>query len=145
MKNKIILFGLLCTLVIIVDSVHCIAQDVQKIRVVFGTRCKRYNDGCSGDKGICLFISNSEKAGAGSYGTAEVSIVSGQIKMDIIQDSSPATDLEKIFYLYTTKSLPAEVCNYLGYKSIVLQPGEYRIDKTRYPLGSILIRAELQK
>jgi hypothetical protein len=53
-------------------------------------------------------------------------------------------DHENTFYLYSDKPLPPDVAMAFGYREITLKKGEYRIDKSDNPLGTIKIDANFE-
>lgn len=121
------------------------AQDALRIKVIFGTRVRPSSDGkgCDGDKGTCLIISYGQKGLPDNPGVAEISVEGDYIAWNILEDAAPAADYEDVFHVYEAKEIPREVCRELGYSRIVLQPGEYRLDKSENRLGKVLIKAEI--
>lgn len=121
------------------------AKRFNLIKVIFGTRChpNSTGTGCEGDKGCC-FIGSADGIVTENTGTAEISIIKGGILLNIIEDRSPAKDYENTFYIYSPIAIPREQCTNLGYKSIILQPGKYAIDKSTNPLGKVKITATIQ-
>ena len=127
-------------------SLESYAQNAERIRFVFGTRSKpaAMGDGCDGVKGLCIrFFSSSKTVGTGE-GIAEVQTVRGQLQLNIISDTSPAEENENIFYVYEDKTLPQEIAEQLGFSKIIIRKGEYRLDKSRNRLGTVMLNAIFQ-
>lgn len=127
-------------------SLESYAQNAERIRFVFGTRSKpaAIGDGCDGEKGLCIrFFSSSKTVGTGE-GIAEVQTVRGQLQLNIISDTSPAEENENIFYVYEDKTLPQEIAEQLGFSKITIRKGEYRLDKSRNRLGTVMLNAIFQ-
>lgn len=147
MKNTINPFSAIAFFALVFSflSLNCTAQDAQRIRVIFGTRVHPSSDGkgCEGDKGTCLIVSYGQKGLPDNPGVAEISVKDEFIEWNIIEDDAPASDFENAFHVYEPKEIPRDVCRQLGYSRIVLQPGEYRLDKSENRLGKVLIKAEI--
>ncbi|MBK9637075.1 MAG: hypothetical protein IPO63_04390 [Bacteroidetes bacterium] len=127
-------------------SLESYAQNAERIRFVFGTRSKpaAIGEGCDGEKGLCIrFFSSSKTIGTGE-GIAEVQTVRGQLQLNIINDNSPAEENENIFYVYEDKVLPQEIAEQLGFSRVIIRKGEYRLDKSRNRLGTVLLNASFQ-
>lgn len=125
---------------------NCSAQSGERIRFVFGTRSHpdASGTGCEGDKGICIILTFRARYAIQNPGVAEISIENGNVKINIIEDASPAEDHENTFYVYEPKEVPQEIARELGYERIVIQPGHYYLNKSKNPLGSALLKAELR-
>ena len=127
-------------------SIESYAQNADKIRFVFGTRSKpaAIGDGCDGEKGLCIRFHGRTKTVETGEGIAEVQTVRGQLEFNIINDSSPAEENENIFYVYEDKILPQEIAEQLGFSKIIIRKGEYRLDKSRNRLGTVMLNAIFQ-
>lgn len=137
-KKSLFILGIIAFM-----SLDASAQNAERIRFVFGTRSKpaAQGEGCDGEKGLCIrFFSSSKVIGTGE-GQAEIQIVRGQILFNIIEDSSPAEESENIFYVYEDKLLPGEISEQLGYSKIIIRKGEYRLDKSKNRLGTVMLNA----
>lgn len=129
--------------IIVFISLDASAQNAERIRFVFGTRSKpaAQGEGCDGEKGLCIrFFSSTKTMGTGE-GIAEIQIVRNQVHFNIIEDSSPAEADENIFYVYEDKTLPTEISEPLGFNKIIIRKGDYRLDKSKNPLGSVMLNA----
>jgi hypothetical protein len=122
------------------------AQSGERIRLVFGTRSHpdASGTGCEGDKGICIILTLKARYASQNSGVGEISIENGNVRFNIIEDSSPAEDHENTFYVYEPKEVPQEIARELGYERIVIQPGNYYLNKSKNPLGSALLKAEMR-
>ncbi len=138
--STLFLLGLL----FISEQIH--AQSSQRIRVIFGTRVHPTSDGkgCEGEKGICFIIIWRDQSRLTSEGTAEIQEVDGKILLNILQDPDPALDFENTFYVYEDKEIPADIAQEMGYSSITIKRGEYRLDKNKNRLGSVLLNADFR-
>lgn len=127
-------------------SINCDAQDTERIRIIFGTRSHPNSDGkgCEGDKGTCLIFAMQDRVALDNEGVAEITVKQNRVYWNIIEDSSPAESNENTFYVYEEKILPAELVKELGYEQIVIQPGKYYLDKSRNPLGCVILEAEIK-
>ncbi|MBK7966614.1 MAG: hypothetical protein IPK10_15970 [Bacteroidetes bacterium] len=127
-------------------SLESYAQNAERIRFVFCTRSKpaANGDGCDGEKGLCIrFFSSSKTIGTGE-GIAEVQTIRGQLQLNIITDNSPAEENENTFYVYEDKILPQEIAEQLGFSRVTIRKGEYRLDKSRNRLGTVMLNAIFQ-
>lgn len=124
-------------------SLELAAQNAERIRIIVGTRSHPSPDGkgCEGEKGFCFIFGSTNKIVDSDAGIAEIQIVRGQIQTNIISDPTPAESDENTFFLYEDKILPQETAEALGYSKIILRKGEYRLDKSRNPLGTVLLNA----
>lgn len=137
-KKSIFILGIMAFI-----SLEASAQNAERIRFVFGTRSKpaAQGEGCDGEKGLCIrFFSSTKTIGTGE-GISEIQIVGGQILFNIIEDSSPAEENENIFFVYEDKTLPAEISEQLGYSKIIIRKGQYRLDKSKNRLGTVMLNA----
>ncbi len=141
--QKSLLLITLFALINLLQTFTCQAQTTEKIKIVFGTRSHRMGDGCGGNKGLCIFLNVQRPAGT-DEGLAEIWIEEEQFVINILEDQSPAMEDENTFHIYEPKEVPSEICKELGYDRIVLQPGEYRLDKNRNPLGKTIVKAVFQ-
>lgn len=126
---------------------NVLAQQQARIKIIFGTRVHPSDDGkgCEGEKGICLIVTTKDLRTQGTaLGEAQVEEVDGHIRLSIQRDPDPAMDHENTFYLYSDKRLPADVALAFGYREIILKKGEYRIDKSDNPLGTVKIDANFE-
>lgn len=116
------------------------------IRIIFGTRSHPSADGkgCEGDKGLCFIVSRNDKTMDPQAGLADIEVRDGKIFWNIVQDPEPALDYENTFYVYEDKVVPADIAQELGYSSITIRKGEYRLDKSKNRLGSILLNADFR-
>lgn len=131
-------------LLFISENLH--AQSGQRIRVIFGTRVHPTSDGkgCEGEKGMCFIIIWRDQSRSISEGTAEIQEMDGNLLLNIVQDPDPALDFENTFYVYEDKAIPADVAQEMGYSSITIKRGEYRLDKNKNRLGSVLLKADFR-
>lgn len=137
-KKSLFILGIIAFI-----SLESSAQNAERIKFVFGTRSKpaAQGDGCDGLKGLCIrFTSNSKTISSGE-GIGEVQILRSQLLLNIIEDSSPAEEDENTFYVYEDKTLPIEISEQLGYSKIIIRKGEYRLDKSKNRLGTVLLNA----
>lgn len=137
-KKSLFILGIIAFI-----SIEASAQNATRIRFVFGTRSKpaAQGEGCDGEKGLCIrFFSSSKTIGTGE-GISEIQIVRGQVLFNIVEDSSPAEENENIFYIYEDKTLPGEISEQLGYSKIIIRKGEYRLDKSKNRLGTVMLNA----
>ncbi len=127
-------------------SLESFAQTNGKIRLIFGTRShpNASGDGCDPDKGICLIFGSSTKIVDPTLGIAEIQFERGQLKFNIISDPSPAEGNENIFFVYEDKILPQESSEQLGFSKVIVRKGEYRLDKSRNRLGTVMLNAIFQ-
>ena len=127
-------------------SLESYAQNAERIKFVFGTRSKpaAVGDGCDGEKGLCIRFHGRTKTVETGEGIAEVQTVQGQLEFNIINDSSPAEENENIFYVYEDKILPQEIAEQLGFSKVTVRKGEYRLDKSRNRLGTVMLNAIFQ-
>jgi hypothetical protein len=128
-------------------STSVLAQQQERIKIIFGTRVHPSDDGkgCEGDKGICLIVITKDLRIQGTdLGEAQVEEIDGHIRLSIQRDPDPVMDHENTFYLYSDKPLPPDVAMAFGYREITLKKGEYRIDKSDNPLGTIKIDANFE-
>jgi hypothetical protein len=137
-KKTLFIFGII-TLIALEAS----AQNEERIRFVFGTRSKpaAQGDGCDGEKGICIRLLAKTTIIDKDLGVGEFQIVRGQLQLNIVSDPSPAGSDENTFYIYEDRILPAETAEELGYSKIIIRKGEYRLDKSKNRLGTVLLNA----
>jgi hypothetical protein len=126
-------------------SLNANAEKLTFLKVIFGTRShpNGQGTGCEGDKGVC-FIGTANRELSGNTGYAEISVHKNIVIFNIIEDRSPANENEETFYIYEPKEISREDCQELGYNKIILQPGEYYIDKSENKRGTIRIRADIE-
>jgi hypothetical protein len=113
-----------------------------KIRIIFGTRSHPApeGNGCEGDKGICIIVRAGERINSQYTGEAEISMQSdGKLYFNILRDNGPAEAFEDVFYVHEDKPLPIDVAEELGYNAVTIRKGEYRLDTSRNPLGTVLL------
>lgn len=124
-------------------SLESYAQNAERIRFVFGTRSKpaAQGDGCDGEKGICIRLLAKTTIIDKDLGVGEIQIIKGQIQLNIISDPSPAESDENTFYIYEDRVLPNETAEQLGYSKIIIRKGEYRLDKSKNRLGTVMLNA----
>jgi len=113
-----------------------------KIRIIFGTRSHPApeGNGCEGDKGICIILRAGERISSQYTGEAEISMQSyGKLYFDFLRDSGHAEVFEDGFYVHEDKPLPSDLALELGYDALTIRKGEYRLDTSRNPLGTVLL------
>lgn len=135
--TKLFLIG-----IFMVTTLQSISQTNDRIRFIFGTRSRPSADGkgCEGDKGLCVILNLKDKV-MPDMGLAEVQEVNGRLLLNILQDPSPAGPDENVFYVYEDKVLPAEIAGALGYDSVIIEKGEYPLDKRKNRLGAVQLIA----
>ena len=122
-----------------------------KPKLVFGTRSHPgASDNCEGDRGICIIIHgrivNDDfdiKDLGDDMGLAEIEIVDGELKMNILFDNSKNC-FDRVFHVIKDVSLDEEVCEALGYRHVVIQSGKYGVDFSRFRYGAVEIPVEVR-
>ena len=123
-----------------------------KPKFVFGTysRPDVTGEGCDGDRGTCIIIHgrmvdddfNVKDLGDG-MGLAEIEVVDGQLKFNILFDTSK-DPFQRNFNVIKDIRLDKEVCEYLGYQTVIIEAGEYGVDFSRFEYGSVLLNVQLR-
>ena len=97
-----------------------------KPKIIFGThsRPSSNGDGCDGSRGICIIIHGrlveddfNVKDLGDDMGLAEIEIIEGQLKMNILYDTSK-DPFQKDFNVIKDISMDKEVCEQLGATTI---------------------------
>ncbi|MBL7922937.1 MAG: hypothetical protein JNL88_01930 [Bacteroidia bacterium] len=132
--------------IFMITTLSSFAQSGNRIRFIFGTRCHPVGDGkgCEGEKGICIILNFKDKIYFSNSGQGEMEVINGRIQFSILSDHSPAAADENDFYVYEDKVVPVELAEELGYNSIVIKRGVYKLDKSRNPLGVAQLNAEFR-
>ena len=137
----IILFTI--SFLILGAQVNCVAKI--KIKFAFGDK-SAIND-CAG-RGICAYIifkvvddNFNEKDLPDNMGLAIIDIIDGKMKMDIIYDNSEDR-FKSEFEVAHDISLSEEICEKLGYQSILIHTGQYNLDFSKFQYGSVKLNVE---
>ena len=141
-KFKIIILILLLTAGVSIDSSANL-----RIHFAFGDS-PAIND-CAG-RGICFYINFRTLADnfnvndlGDNMGIAEIEIVNDELKMDIIYDNSEDR-FNPEFNVAQSIELDAAICKLLGYNDVIILAGRYRLNYSRFQLGSVTIPVEVR-
>lgn len=142
--KKSFLVSLFLLGIFMITSTLSFSQTNGRIRLIFGTRTHPTADGkgCEGDKGTCFLIYSTASVGKmtePNSGVAEISIQEGKMIFNIVSDNSPAQADENTFYVFTDMKVPVEAARELGYNSIIIKRGQYKLDKTKNRLGQVTL------
>lgn len=139
-------FSTLFILGLLLTSNSATAQSTERIKVIIGTRSHPTADGkgCEGEKGICFIITFRDQDRLHNSGVAEIQDIDGKLLLNILQDPEPAMDFENTFHVYEDKEIPADIAQEMGYSGITIRKGEYRLDKNKNRLGSVLLNADFR-
>ena len=126
-------------------------QSTERITVKFGTRSHPVENGCGGDKGICIIITASIVGGRlpelqVNEGLAEIQLLKGnKLMFNVTEDKATDADSKApLFYVYKSYYLSPEICQALGKKKIVVLPGEYVVDYSKSAYGGVILNVSAQ-
>lgn len=135
------------TTILLLIACAGINTSMAKPKFVFGTysRPDAEGEGCEGVRGLCIIIHgrivNDDfdiKDLGDDMALAEIEIVEGELKMNILFDNSKNC-FERSFRVIKNVTLDETVCEALGYRHVVIEPGEYVVDFSRYQFGAVVL------
>ena len=119
-----------------------------KIRIIFLVGSHSENEACVGDHGICVIIrwrivddQFDLKDLGDNMGIADIEMINGKMKMDIVYDNSKDR-FDPEFEVSQNMTVSKEVCEALGYQSIVIQEGHYNLNFSKFQYGSVDLNVE---
>ena len=121
-----------------------------KLRIIIGYGFSTVNNGCEEGHGLCVIISwrivdeNFDvKDLADDMGLAEIEIVDNQLVMNLLYDRSKGS-LDRNFDVVKNIMLDQNVCEQLGYRSILIEAGKYELDFKNFKYGSVMLPVQLR-
>ncbi|CAN5501295.1 hypothetical protein BH11BAC2_BH11BAC2_01920 [soil metagenome] len=123
-----------------IASTTIYAQSNDRIKIIIGLRSHANWLGydCEGNKGMCFAVNVfNRNVNISNSGIGEISITGDKMLLNILEDSSPATNSENYFYVYEDKILESAIAEQLGYTTITIKKGTYPLNKSKNRFGSV--------
>lgn len=124
------------------------AQQAQQARytVSMGFRDGATTKDCGGSKGVCFIISRDKTSAAKARGGVQgvASMEGDKLRIDF-ESTLPGQGKRETIAVFEDMALDAGLANKLGYKSVTMLRGDYRVDYSRQKNGAVLVDVRLER